>query len=420
MLVPILIHLQEKARNFLRSDQTLHTAGIVCEYNPFHKGHLYQLKETKRRLGEEATVVCVMSGDFVQRGEAAIFDKFARAEAACRCGADLVVELPLPWCLSSAEGFASGAVSILAALGCDTLSFGSENADVNALSSLAAFTLDASAQDRIRTFQNADASMPFARARQLAAEEIFGEKAKMLSEPNEILAIEYLKALHKLGKEMQPLAIPRIGAGHDSAAEGEYLSGMRLREMVRKKEDPSTHIPIPAMEIFEAEIKAGRMRDEKLLETALLSRLYQLGPDNFDRLPDAGGGAGRRLYHALWESAGLEETVSRAVSKRYTASRMRRMLLCAAIGICAEDTKGTPPYIRSLAFSAKGRELLAQVRGNTDLPVINKAGEIKKLGFQAEKVFNITAHAHELYRLSCASDEKRKPGEDWRKKQAIV
>ena len=147
----------------------MHVVGIVCEYNPFHLGHLYQLNETKRILGEDTTAVCVMSGDFVQRGEAAVFDKFARAEAACRCGADLVAELPLPWCLSSAEGFARGAVSILADLGCDTMSFGSESDDLSALSALADFALDECAQARIRAIMDKDETMPFARARQITS-----------------------------------------------------------------------------------------------------------------------------------------------------------------------------------------------------------------------------------------------------------
>ena len=396
------------------------TVGIVCEYNPFHLGHLYQLKETRRMLGGDATTVCVMSGDFVQRGEAAVFDKFARAEAACRCGADLVVELPLPWCLSSAEGFAFGAVSILAALGCDTLSFGSESADLSALGALADFALDKGAQARIHALMDADASLSFARARELAAAEALGETAALLSDPNDILAVEYLKAVKRLGAQIQPLAIRRTGAGHDSATEGEYPSAMQLRKLLYKGDDLSPYIPQPAMEVFRRELAAGRSREEKLLEVALLSRLYRLDPEDFDRLPDAGGGAGRKLYRALWQTGGLEQTVTAASDKRCTAARMRRMLLCAALGICAEDTKGMPPYIRILASDEQGRTLLSQVRGNTALPIINKTAEIKKLDFHAQKVFKICAEAHELYRLCCPMREQPKPGGDWRRTPSIV
>ncbi|MBR1566944.1 MAG: nucleotidyltransferase family protein [Oscillospiraceae bacterium] len=396
------------------------TVGIVCEYNPFHLGHLNQLKETRRMLGGDAATVCVMSGDFVQRGEAAVFDKFARAEAACRCGANLVVELPLPWCLSSAEGFAFGAVSILAALGCDTLSFGSESADLSALSALADFALDENAQAQMHALMDADASLSFARARQLAAEEAIGGAAALLSDPNDILAVEYLKAIKRTGAQMRPLAIRRTGAGHNSAEEGEYPSAMRLRKLLQNGNDISAHVPQPAMEVFRREQMAGRSRDEKLLEVALLSRLYRLNPEDFDALPDAGGGAGRRLYRALWQTGGLEQTVKAASGKRCTAARMRRMLLCAALGICAEDTKGMPPYIRILASDEKGRAHISRIRGNTALPVINKTAEIKKLGFQGQKVFKLCAEAHELYRLCCPMPERPEPGEDWRRTQTIV
>ena len=398
----------------------MHTVGIVCEYNPFHKGHLYQLNETKQLLKEDATVVCAMSGDFVQRGEAAVFDKFARAEAACRCGADLVVELPLPWCLSSAESFAFGAVSILSALGCDILSFGSESADAGALSKLAAFSADESAQKRIRTLLDADATLSFARARQIAAAESLDETAALLSEPNDILAVEYLKAVHRIGSAMKPLAVRRVGAGHDSAAAGEYCSAKALRTMMENGEDPGPFIPEPAMQVFRREMEAEKRPDRRLLEVALLSRLYQLKAEDFDSLPDAGGGAGRRLYEALWSSDKLETTVRSASSKRYTAARMRRMLYCAALGICAEDTKMPPPYIRILASNEKGRAHLSHFRGKTALPVVNKYNEVKKLSIQAEKVFKLCAAAHELYRLACPISKRCMPGEDWRHCPVIV
>ena len=399
----------------------MHTVGIVCEYNPFHQGHVYQINKTKQQLGENTTIVCAMSGDFVQRGEAAVFDKFARAEAACRSGADLVVELPLPWCLSSAEGFAFGSVSILSALGCDILSFGSESANVEALSRIAAFVSDESAQKRIKMLLDADATLSFARARQFAAAEALGEEtATMLSEPNDILAIEYLKSIRRIGSVMEPFAVHRIGAAHDSEEEGKYCSAKLLRSMVKNGEAPDSFIPEPAMTVFRREMAAGKTPDERLLEISLLSRLYRLTSYDFDLLPDAGGGAGRRLYDALWNSGSVEQIIRSASGKRYTAARMRRLLYCAALGICAEDTKGVPPYIRVLALNEKGRAHLSHCRKKTSIPVVNKYNEIRKLGFQAEKVFKICAGAHELYRLACPISKGGEPGEDWRFSPLIV
>ena len=153
----------------------MNICGIVCEYNPFHKGHLFQLEESKRRLGEETVTVGVMSGDYVQRGEAAIFSKFARAEAACRCGVDLVVELPLPWALSSAEGFAAGAVAILDSLGCTHLSFGSESGELEGLETLAECLLNPLTLEAVKKRMAAEPNLSFAAARQLVLEEKVGE-----------------------------------------------------------------------------------------------------------------------------------------------------------------------------------------------------------------------------------------------------
>ena len=258
MPVSILIHLQEKARIFLRSVLNLHTVGIVCEYNPFHNGHLYQLQETRRLLGADTVTVCVMSGDFVQRGEAAVFDKFARAEAACRCGADLVVELPLPWCLSSAEGFAFGSVSLLSALGCDTLSFGSESADTLALRSLAAFLSGKEAQDRIHALMDADETLSFARARQLAAAEALGDAAALLSNPNDILAVEYLKAIAKTGAGWSLLQSAARAPLTTAKRKGSTPPPCSLRECCAGGEDISAISRKPAMAVFTARMQAGR------------------------------------------------------------------------------------------------------------------------------------------------------------------
>ena len=157
----------------------MNICGIVCEYNPFHKGHLYQLEESKRRLGEETVTVGVMSGDYVQRGEAAIFSKFARAEAACRCGVDLVVELPLSWALSSAEGFAAGAVAILDSLGCTHLSFGSESGELEGLETLAECLLNPLTLEAVKKRMAAEPSLSFAAARQRVLEERVGAQSKL-------------------------------------------------------------------------------------------------------------------------------------------------------------------------------------------------------------------------------------------------
>ena len=197
----------------------MNVIGIVCEYNPFHSGHLYMINESRRRLGEDSVTVCVMSGDFVQRGEAALYSKFARAEAACRCGADLVLELPLPWSVSSAEGFAEGAVSVLAAAGCTHLSFGSECGELEPLAALAREILNPATAGKIKDCLSADASLSYAMARQRVLSEALGETGELLSGPNNILAVEYLKAIYKHAYPIIPMTVKRIGSGHDKAGE---------------------------------------------------------------------------------------------------------------------------------------------------------------------------------------------------------
>ena len=198
----------------------MRTAGIISEYNPFHRGHAWQLGELRRRLGAETAVVCAMSGSFVQRGDFAVMRTHARAEAAVRGGADLVLELPLPWAIASAEGFAAGGVGVLAATGAvDTLVFGSECGDTETLKAVAAALESESFAAYLR--QGLQEGVSFAAAREAAARKLLGEKAAVLAQPNDILGVEYCKAIARQAAALMPLALPRRGVGHDGgAAEG--------------------------------------------------------------------------------------------------------------------------------------------------------------------------------------------------------
>ena len=213
---------------------------------------------------------------------------------------------------------------------------------------------------------------------------------------------------------------PRGGDGHDSEGDGTFRSAMKLRNMLAEGEDLSPFIPEEAMAVFRREQDAGRVRDDRILEAALLSRLYLLRPEDFDTLPDADAGAGRRLYQALWQGRGLEETVRNSVSKRCTAARMRRMLLCAALGICADDTKEKPPYIRILAADKRGMELLHIVSKTSRIPLLGKAGDAKKLGTKAERVFRLTAQAHALFCQQFITIDDRNPNLDWQQGISFV
>lgn len=399
----------------------MNICGIVCEYNPFHKGHLYQLEESKRRLGEETVTVGVMSGDYVQRGEPAIFSKFARAEAACRCGADLVVELPLPWALSSAEGFAAGAVAILSALGCTHLSFGSESGELEGLETLAECLLNPLTLEAVKKRMTAEPSLSFAAARQLVLEERVGERAKLIEKPNNILAVEYLKAIYQQNAAMTPLTVKRSGSGHDEAGEGGIRSASELRQLLRQGEDVSAYIPAAAMAVFRRELEQGRtVLNTRDMELAVLSRLRMLDEKAFLSLPDGGDGVGQRLYKAAKEEPTMDFILTAAKTKRVALSRLRRMCMAAALGLNAELAAGEPPYIRVLAANEKGRAYLRQIAGKTTIPVLTKPAVVKELGDRAQAMFAAGASAHDLYTLSFLSIEDRKGSADWRTGPKIV
>ena len=208
------------------------TCGIVCEYNPFHTGHMAQIAAVRTRLGPDTAIVCCMSGNFVQRGEPAVAPRHLRAESALHGGADLVLELPLPWSLSSAEGFARAAVTLLTSTGVVThLAFGAEDPDLDRLQTLADAALEKSTIDA--TLEHLGTGIPYARARERALYARLRSEAELLRRPNNTLAIEYLKALRSLQSGVQPIALPREGAGHDGEPADGFASAAWLRERLR-------------------------------------------------------------------------------------------------------------------------------------------------------------------------------------------
>ncbi len=393
--------------------------GIVCEYNPFHLGHLHQIQETKARLEDDAVIICTMSGDFVQRGEAAIFSKFARAEAACRCGADIVVELPLPWSVSSAENFASGAIDILAGLGCTHLSFGSECGDIDKLKRLAQYAASENTRKNIKAIYKCSAALPYAKVRQIAIERELGDDAELLSQPNNILAVEYLKAIINKKLDMLPMTIKRIGNGHDEKGEAGPKSASELRDMLDNGVPIDKFIPKEAAEVYISESAEGRIRNKDILETAIISRLRFFDEEYFASIPDGGEGAGRRLYKSVREHTNLHDMAYFAATRPYPFARMRRMLMSAALCISAEFTKEPVPYARILAVNEKGRAYLRNLE-EPGIPVVTKPSVIKNLGVQAEKVFACGAYAHDLYCMQYVTNSDKKPGADWKKGPAIV
>ena len=381
--------------------------GVAAEYNPFHLGHALQLEKSRAVLPESA-VVCVMSGDFVQRGDAAVFPKHLRAEAAVKCGADLVLELPLPWCLASAEGFARGMAALLRDSGVVThMSFGSECGDAAALLAVSAAMQTegyrAALQAQLKT------GVSYAAARQKALSSV-GANAELLDGPNDLLGIEYLNAMAALEAPFSPVAIRREGAGHDEAGTGALRSASQLRELLRAGESVDAFLPTEAGTVF-----AGTaMPDPDRLETAMLSRLQMLPQAAFADTPGAGEGLENLLYQAAHTESAMEAVCMAAKSKRYALSRIRRMVFSAALGVTKADAAGLPPYLRVLAANETGRALLREMKDRARLPILTKPAAAKDLPEDARRIFELTAAGHDLYALCSADPKQRAPGGDWR------
>ena len=389
--------------------------GVVAEYNPFHRGHAWHLAETRRAMGAETTLVCAMSGAFVQRGSPAVYGKLARAEAAVRCGADLVLELPLPWALAPAETFAGGAVGLLRAAGATALSFGSECGDAGLLRRVAALLSDPALDGRLRELLRA--GEPYAAARQRAAEERFGAPLPILRSPNDILALEYCKAA---GPELDLLAVPRRGSGHDAPEGGDWPSASWLRGRIGAGEDVDALLPPEAAAVFRRERAAGRGPvTPEALDIALLSRLRQCRAGDLRQVPGVGEGLEHRLLRAL-EAPSLTEAVARAATKRYPDARLRRALLAAALGLRKGDSAGAVPYLRVLAANARGRAQLAALRKSCPLPLVTKAAAGRELPDPARRVFALGAAAEDVYVLGCPDPAARAGGRDWRDRPVML
>ena len=325
--------------------------GIVCEYNPFHLGHRKQIDSIREKFGANTGIICAMSGNYVQRGHPAVFDKTIRAEAAIRCGADLVVELPVTTSLSSAEGFAAGGVAVLSRL-CDGLCFGAETADLRQLLGTAEALLSEDFPKLLR--RELDTGRSFPAARQAALEKM-GLPGAILKSPNNILAVEYCKAILRQSSPMQPLPIFREGSYHAKEADFENPSATSLRIRLQNGLEISEYLPEPAGRVFAGApihtLEAG--------QRAVLSRLRTMEDAEFEALPFGSEGLWRKLMRESRTQATLEAIASAVKSKRYTRSRIDRMILCAFLGITAQTLEAEIPYVRVLAFNDRGREILS-------------------------------------------------------------
>ena len=330
------------------------TVGIICEYNPLHLGHKKQIDRIREEFGAETAIVCAMSGNFVQRGSPAIVDKSARAAAAVNCGADLVLELPVTTALSSAEGFAAGGVKILAPL-CDTLCFGAETANRSILMEAASALLGDGFPPLLR--QELDTGKSFPAAREAALKRL-GVETDLLSQPNDILAVEYCKAILSQGADMEPFPIHRQGSYHALSVDAENPSATAVRNLMLIAHNWKSCVPQEARPLLENEPLHSTAAGEK----AIVARLRTMSDAEFESLPYGSEGLWRKLMHAARRETTLEDILNATKSKRYTRSRLDRMVMCAFLGITEADLAMEVPYTRVLAFTDRGRKLLKEAK----------------------------------------------------------
>jgi len=353
-------------------------AFIISEYNPFHCGHEYMIRQIRKKLGD-VTVIAIMSTSFVQRGEPALFPAEVRARAALECGADLVVSLPVPYSMSGSSFFARAGVRIAAAFsGYEKyLIFGSESGDINALEKIAVNMADT---DFIRAVDERPKDEPYAESVVRIYGEMFDEcDRELLSQPNNILALEYLRAIKDEGADLRPFTVKRVGSGYnDSSCEGEFLSATALRKLFLEGERELFYskVPAAAAEIYRAAAENG---DYSLgwygLSEGAITFLRLSGEDAFSGCAEMSGGLDRRIVSTSHTTGNVEELFDLVATKRFTNARIRRALLSALLSVSESDIAAHPQYIMVLSANGNGTDVLRSV--DTDrLSVITKPSSV--------------------------------------------
>lgn len=385
------------------------TYGIICEYNPFHNGHIHQIEETRKNGATH--IVAIMSGNYVQRGDVAMVDKFARAKVAVENGVDLVIEMPVVYSVASAGYFARAGVMMLGALGCvDGISFGSECGDVELLKNAAMASLNLSTKEnmeaKVKPLLMQGMSFPAALQQAIALEH--GPMiASVFDTPNNTLGVEYLKAMKMLDLDFEIFTVKRKGAAHDSeeASDG-IASGTLIREMIEDGEDISEYVPEGMANVVKEYEEKQQLAYFDNLEREMLFLLRSFIPPQLAECPDVDQGLANLIFRAGLDSNSIDEFLERTVNKGNTAAKMRRILLNLFIGVKSADLMIMPPYGRVLALNERGAEILKAVKTKEDgnryaIPFNTSLKDIIEMNTQPIHRFaDISNRATNLYGLA--------------------
>ncbi len=347
--------------------------GIVCEYNPLHGGHAYHL-DCARSAGADE-IVCIMSGNFTQRAEPTMAHKYARAAAAIGCGADLVIELPFPYCAGSAEFFACAGVSAADAFGCDTLFFGSESGDIDRLKALAAASLSPEFKALYDALIKTNIGTAAAYAKALS--QVAGDDVSALS--NDLLGLAYCKAIMAGEYDIAPLCTRRTGAAYNAQTLTEgYPSATALRTLLSKSgfDALRDHLPAPAFDaLSRAHQKGELLADKQAYGLALLAILRTMPRQQLERAALCASGLGARIADAAQNATDLDKLYALVSHKSLPDAHVRRAVLYAALGVTEQDLRRTPEYFTVLGANTKGRQILAELRRNSPVPTVIKPAD---------------------------------------------
>lgn len=371
-------------------------AGIIAEFNPFHNGHKYLLDCAK---SNSDLVVCVISSNFVQRGEPSIISKFERAKIAVSCGADICIELPTPWSMSTAQNFAFGAISQLIKFNIDALYFGSESADLQGLMKVADALQSKEFNEKIKN--NLNDNLTYAKLRQNALNEMLGETANILDGQNDTLAVEYISAVKKFNKTLQFVPVKRQGANHNDSTESNgFATSTLIRNAIieNRLEGLKKYIPEAAYEILEY----SNFANIEKLNLAIMAKLKTMKYDEFLHLPDISEGIENRLYSSIKSSVDYNDLCDKVKTKRYTMARIRRLVLSAFLGIDNSFFLKKIPYTRVLATNEQGLKYISKIKTDN---IVLQVSEINKLDDFSKKIFDLECKISDVYNLTLEQAE---------------
>ena len=389
--------------------------GIIAEYNPFHNGHLLHLNKSKEETGAEYSI-CIMSGNFVQRGNTSIVNKWVKTEMALNSGIDLVLELPTVYSISSAENFAEGAIKLLNSLKIvDTVSFGSENSDIDILNRISGILYEEPKQYVEFLNEELKKGLSFPKARENAILLYLNDQkySNILNQPNNTLAIEYLKALKKYKSHIMPIAIKREKAFYNSnCIVDEYASATAIRNMIVNNQfnDIRKVMPRLAYDLLMQEIENNQyVIDISKFEKEILYSIRRLSTADLKKFPEVNEGLENAIKNAANSCNTLAELINIIKSKRYTQTRIQRILLYILLGISKSDiklSKNTMPYIRVLGMNENGKKILSSLSSNANVITSVKSFENSCTDSNLLRMLEIDKFATDVYTLAYQSDSK--------------